>query len=432
MNNYQYPLKNGRSDSSKNHFDVASDFINAIDPFVACANDCTAHFDAKKRRFSRLTFNISKSYVKNKLNEIRLYGSREADKLMERLTPQPKSSADVIIQNAIKINRGRIKRLLCEIASECDADAVSGFFVPFIYGGIVSCKSSTGETTLFVDFSPRNRDSGPNDLKKSILRASGAIFRAKHKGISVISVRGSRDEIFSAEMCRAYADSPEQAFILVERCGSVTVESGDIAYDKGITDRLRQLKNIFVLIESDGGGSCGLEGSNLKNAMESNKKDVSFQSLAVAKLKALKCYKILSGLIETEGGSCRKGECSNLYSSDRIECLIFNDSLSITEFLSQNGVDIPSFMKKISFDEYKSADPSYKRNMAYAQKRNGREAVVDGLPIGELTDLVKKMSDKTGALLDKKAVLPNLFEILTVIQYISSGGRHRNLTIERI
>ncbi len=413
-------------------------FLNEIKPIVAEIRSLGGYSDPKKRRFSRLTFNVAKSYVKNKLNEIRLYGSREADKLIDRFISTPKDPYSAAIFKEIALRRSYIKRLLCDLASKCDGDAIAGFCVPFVYGGIVSSKGFAGETTKIIEFKQKNGDMDSNGLKRRVLSASNSIFRAKNNGLSVMVIRGCAREIYSPEMCRAYSDSPEQAFILIESCEEAWIEHGMATYEREVIERLRGIKNVFILIEYKKKGKRAQNGEHTwekTSGYEAAEKygGATYQGLAIAKLKALRCYKILTGLLIVDGSS---EECSSeLRECGENVCPIFDKTLSVAEFINQNGVNIADLIKEFNakaelIKGKRRGGSFYGREGNTSSARRGASDVED--ISYEFSDHLRDLLGKISLYSDKNLIFPDIYEILTVIQYISSLGRCEKTSIDKI
>ncbi len=436
MDNYGFLLNNEYTRGSDDYSLVACGVADEIKPIITKLMELRLYPDSKKRRFSRLTFNISKSYVKNKLNEIRLYGSREADKLIDRFTAPSNDPLKSIVVGEINRRRTNIKRLLCNLATEQDGERLACFFVPFIYGGIVSLRNAMGESTRFIDFETTSGNIEPDLLKKAILKASGAIFRAKNNGISIIIVRGRQNEIFSPELCRAYADSPEQAFILIERCADREICGGAAAYSRDVMERLHYAKNVFVLVEQGSEAEnhakedknvthSGYEG---KNEAES---ELLRRELAIAKVKALKCYKILSGVLLTDGYNTGVGKDGCSCGVNEAVYPIFDGSLGIVDFLRRYGVDISNITTRIGakveeMGQYRAKGNTFVRGSAI------KKGTAEDINISALSAELRAIIEKMTVFSDKSIVYPNIIEILTLIQYISGGGRVNKIKFDRI
>ncbi len=211
-------------------------------------------FLKKRKRYSQFKQNFAKNYVVSRLKEIKLYGSRKAEELIENLC---KNDENGFLTDQMRKNKQFFVGLMCDIAQKYDPASVAGFFVPMIYGGVISAKNLTGEFVGMI-----------KNGELSQFAVYSALNRLRSRGISVVVIRGVAEDLFSSQMCRIYNENGDISFILIEESSKREVSYGESMYGREILSRFSSLKNIFVLAD---GGEAGRDILPRVRALESYK-----------------------------------------------------------------------------------------------------------------------------------------------------------------
>ena len=328
-----------------------------------------------RKRYGKLTENVIRSYISSRLRDIRLKGRAEADKVIEKMIFDKKRDIPSDFLEFIEKNRAVWGQFLYDTASRYDADALVGFFVPLIYGGILSRKNPMGEMLGAVRF---ESESGNTSLNEQIFRASGAIGEYKRRGITAIVVEGEANAIYSERLLSIYLSSPNEVFIIIEReVDSLGVEKrtfspGDAAYKRGVLNALSRSKNVFVVLDAN-----------------------DDEARIRGKSGALSSYGILHGF---RSGSAMKKEEGYLLRSATIKkgsaLAIFDGSLSLAD----------------SFGDFKLSRMSAENIIALAPK-----ALIDFLTSPSFP-----------------VYLGDLYELLCVLQFVISCGNLREILITTV
>ena len=324
-----------------------------------------------RKRYSRFNENIAKSYVLSKLREIKMKGRGEADRFVEKLISNRKSDMPRDMASFIGKNRSVWADFIYRTAARLDPETLARFFVPFVYGGIISRKNVSGETFGVIDFE-KSKENIPKNNR--IMNAIGKIEGFWRRGISVIIIEGVAEMIYSPEMLSLYARSPSEAYIIIERETSEknTLVSGKSAYDRVVLTKLGGAKNVLVLLSPNNvGGAVEVAASN---------------DWLTGKSRALSSYGILHGICdhidEKSCDRCKQGSVLSLFDSKISLDSVVGDSLDL------------------------------------AKRANG---VFDVLP-REVVEFL------TSPALPVR--LPDLYELLTVSQFIISGANIRQIRTE--
>lgn len=279
--------------------------VKQIEPMIKRLSDDPRSWWQTRKRYSKLNESLIKSYVVSKLRDVRAKGRAEADKFIEKLVSSKKNELPGEILEFISKNKSVWADFICKIASTQDIEALTGFFVPFIYGGISSRKNMTGELFGIVDFDENAAKTLQNER---IAKAIRALTDFKQRGISVILIEGCANDVYSKQMLSAYRGSPNEAFFIIEREENGKrgeLVSGQSAYDRFVLSELCAAKNVFVVLDPKESGSS--DGSALQ------------ESWAAGKSRALSSYGILHGIWGDFGGglgvSRTKGSCLALFDS---------------------------------------------------------------------------------------------------------------------
>lgn len=278
---------------SKSDYEAAAtnvaELLTRIESAIKVLSADPRNWWRNRKKYSRLSENIIKSYVLSKLRDVRMKGRAEADRFIEKQILGKKTDFSSEILSFMSKNRGIWADFIYKVAATQDIEALTGFFVPFIYGGLISRKNMTGEAFGVVEF-------GKNDSKipqsERIMNAIRAIDGLKRQGISVILIEGRPNTIYSRQMLSMYRGSPSEAFIIIEREekeDNAALESGKSTYDREILSELCAAKNVFILLDP-------------KNSEQTNSAS-SCDVRTVGKSRALLSYGILHGTWRDFGDS---------------------------------------------------------------------------------------------------------------------------------
>lgn len=280
-----------------------------IEPMIKSLSDNPRGWWQNRKKYSKLNESLVKSYVVSKMRDVKVKGRAEADKFIEKLIFGKKNELPGEILEFISKNKSVWSDFICKIASTQDIEALAGFFVPFIYGGISSRKNMTGELFGIIDFDENNTQTSQNER---IIKALRALTGFKQRGSSAILIEGCANDVYSKQMLSAYRGSPNEAFFIIEReenGKNGELVSGQSAYDRFVLSELCAAKNVFVVLDPRKSGSS--DGSALQ------------ESWAAGKSRALSSYGILHGIWGDFGGclsvSRAKGSCLAVF--DHKACL---------------------------------------------------------------------------------------------------------------
>ena len=230
--------------------------------------------------------------------------------------------------------------------------------------------------------------------------------------------------------------------MLIEICDNIRVGGGMAAYERGILERLKEVKNIFVLVEeskySDKNDAIG------SNTPQNNLGEMQIgmsRNTAAAKLNALKCYKIPCGAL-VEGGSEAGASAEYHRLKDIMLAPTFDNEMSVIDFFRSQGLDIGVLMEK-----YNTIVSVIKENMVKNASNDGRGRRYNvkrhmsgigavnsmlGSDSKQLSDLIGEFIGSLSLNFDKNIIFPNIYELLTVIQYLSSYGKRDKISISYI
>ena len=271
-----------------------------------------------RKRYGKLTEGLVRSYVSTRLRDIRLNGRGEADKAIEKLIFDKKREISGDILEFIKKNRAVWGQFLYDIASRFDTDALVGFFVPLIYGGVISRKNATGELLSAVRFDRQNENIRSDER---LFASSGAIGECKRRGNTVIIIEGGVEEVYSDRLLSLYLSSPNEAFIIIERENNKNdsgraFASGDASYKRETLVALGRAKNVFIVLSCEGkterirGKSGALSSYGIPHgfsvnasAMEKGRDNGLLQSVLSIKGGAVAVFDGGSSLIGAMGGT---------------------------------------------------------------------------------------------------------------------------------
>ena len=366
-----------------------------------------------RKRYSRLSENIAKGYVLSKLRDVRMRGRGEADKFIDKMIFGKKPEVPSEILAFMQKNRGVWADFIFKVAAALDPEALTGFFVPLVYGGVISRKNMSGEAFGIVEF-------GENDSKtpqsERIMRAIRAIDSFKRQGISIILIAGVANTIYSKQMLSMYRNSPNEAFIIVERESEkdgAMLESGKSAYDRTVLIELCAAKNVLVLLDS-------------KDSYQAN--GVSSRGARTAgKSRALSSYGILHGVwsnfadrssIIDDKSSQNYGKSGNLSAnsseiSGKGSCFITFDRGSTLKASVNGLLKIPKRTEE-AIKPMMSAENTIKLVTS-------TEDVIKLIP----RPVVDFLASPTLPIR-----LPDLYELIIISQFILTAGKIRNIRKE--
>lgn len=300
--------------------------IKQIEPMIKRLSGDPRGWWQTRKKYSKLNESLIKSYVVSKMRDVRTKGRAESDKFIEKLISGKKNEIPSEALRFIRENKSVWSDFICKITSTQDIEALAGFFVPFIYGGILSRKNMTGELFGIIDFDENNTQTSQNER---IIKAIQAITSLKQRGISVILVEGRASEIYSRQMLSIYRGSPNEAFFIIEREENGKkgeIISGQSVYDRFVLSELCAAKNVFVILDPKESDSSGGSASQ--------------ESWAAGKSRALSSYGILHGIWGDFGGglsvSRAKGSCLAVF--DHKACL--NSVLGVSFWIPECGDEI--------------------------------------------------------------------------------------------
>lgn len=203
-----------------------------------------------KKRYSKLNESLIRGYILSHLRDVRMGGRTEADKMMNKLISGKKVELSGETIELLTKNRNALTDFACSLVSRLDSEALTGFFVPFIYGGLFSYKNASGEIVGIVNFESggKKMTSGEGDFA-----ALNAVERLKRRGIGIIVVIGRPSDIYSMKMLSLYQQSRSECFIIIEEGTDEGVLSGDrreSLYGREVLIGLSRSKNVFLVLDS--------------------------------------------------------------------------------------------------------------------------------------------------------------------------------------
>lgn len=218
------------------------------------ARDCG--FDVQRlanqrKRHNKLSESFVRSYISSRLKDVRFGGRSEADKIIDKLIAGKRMELSEEIANIIAQNRAAWANFAYRIASTLDIEALTGFFVPFIYGGIITRKNATGEMVGVINIS---KNQAYTDKNARLFAITNEIERLRRRGVGIIVIFGESSEIYSDRMLSIYQGSRNECFLIVEKLegeaenGSETRES---LYGREVLSALCRAKNVFVVLGYD-------------------------------------------------------------------------------------------------------------------------------------------------------------------------------------
>ena len=204
-----------------------------------------------KKSYSRLTEGLIRRYIWTHLRDVRFGGLAEANKMMDKLISGKKLDLSPEVIDFLRKNRDSWTNFAYKLASTLDSDALIGFFVPFVYGGLLSRKNSVGETIGLINIESNIQKTYDN---KRFYAISDAINRFKRRGIGIIAVVGAPNEIYSPQMLSLYQNSKNECFIAIEREESsdpTRKSSVSGAYAREVLVGISRAKNVFIVLNDE-------------------------------------------------------------------------------------------------------------------------------------------------------------------------------------
>ena len=204
-----------------------------------------------RKRYSKLNEGIIRGYMASHLKDIQLRGRDEAKKTINKLISNKKGKVDPEIIDFVSQNIYSWTNFAYSVASMLDNDALIGFFVPFIYGGLLSYKNMTGEAIGIVNI---QENDGKLAKNARFSRIACAIAEIKGRGVGIIVVSGVPGDIYSAPLLNLYQSSQGECFIIIERNDS-SFETPNTAhksiYGREVLSALNRSKNVFIILDEE-------------------------------------------------------------------------------------------------------------------------------------------------------------------------------------
>ena len=202
-----------------------------------------------KKRYSKLNESLIRGYILSHLRDVRVGGRAEADKMMNKLISGKKVELSGETIKLLTKNRNALTDFACSLVSRLDSEALTGFFVPFIYGGLFSCRNVSGEIAGIVNFESGGRKITSDD---GDFAALNAVERLKRRGIGIIVVIGRPSDIYSMKMLSLYQRSRSECFIIIEKGageGNSSGERRESLYGREVLSGLCRSKNVFLVLD---------------------------------------------------------------------------------------------------------------------------------------------------------------------------------------
>ena len=385
--------------------------------------------DQKRKKYNRFTTNMVKSYVRTKAKEISLKGPVEAEKTIEKLVIGPSGEVENPILLEIIKNKGAWGEFLGNLAKKYDIERLANFFTELIYGIMISKRNERGEIAARVNINGKQGERG-------FIRAVKAIKEAKMRGIGVFFLEGSTEDIFSAELYGLYNEMSDCIFFLLERSES----DNDLKlYNDRTLNAIGGLNNIFVILELERGSAVNESGAKgMENIISDSQK-----TNILRKSRALEQKKILFGAVVRENGANLRRDPEkymlektiNGAESEKAEN-VKRDNICDAEYkdLLLNSSAIAVFEKERSFGNevavllrnalsgigYSLGDALREINSS-SKKRTGKgkNSRIFDIGFDFLPECMKKFIKEP----DFPLILPEMCDILNVIQFVISGGK---------
>ena len=360
----------------------------------------------KHKKYSKLTHSIMKGVVLSKIKDIRVKGTQRATQaLMDVIKISPNEADGVYKATGISISR--LGELIYRITKEYNLENLACFFGNLIYGGIIAPRNAYGIGVSMICFEDSNekRDASdifdqnyilPNAHARRISRAAGEIERFVSQGSGIVAICGELEYIFSKEMLFKYKNEPDIVFVLIETPKSpekTKITDGAAAYPSHLLGSIDKLDNIMVVISEAEPDLDELKrtGKLVYKEREGN------GAWRERKLRALASYGIL---------------CSELLSG----------ALEGAEKSSSFGTPLFSFRRDLSLQSAKLCD----RAASFLESNTWRVEGKGSVDFNAIKDILHTVPQELSELIrspDLPIKMPNLFELLSVLQYFSTFAR---------
>ena len=250
---------------------LAIENIEALNKLIAFSGSNPKISQKPRKRYSRLSESLVRTYLLSHLRDIRIGGRETADKMINKLILSKNQEISPKMLEFIIKNRSAWVEFIYKISASLDIDALVGFFVPFIYGGIVSRKNPAGEIFGILNIEQNGADLSQSGRFSAIL---SAIEDLRRRGASVIVVVGNDGDVYAPQMLSVYQASKNESFVIIEKeTAQRTASDGE--YKREALIALSRSKNVFVIVGSDTNGES---------------------SRILARSRALSSYGILHGI----------------------------------------------------------------------------------------------------------------------------------------
>ena len=363
----------------------------------------------KHKKYSRLTHSIMNNYILSKLKDIKIKGAQRAREALMDVMKMPMNAADELYKTT-GISMTAAGELIYRIAKGYNLENLTVFFTNMVYGGMISRRDIYGEVVGVICFEALGDDRASEtpdrnyiaETSQRVRRAAREIDRLIGQGSGIVVICGVREQLFASEMLYKYKSNADIAFILIESPNlseRIRVEDRAAAYPEHLLSSIDKLNNIMVILSD---AKLDLEGTRRSGRIKYTAVDGN-GAWREHKHRALESYGILHGeyRLNSDGG---EGRASGF------------------------GEPVFSFRRDLSLQSseiYAKADDFVKNNCRAPRGKGewGFKAINNAL--GALP------ADIAAIIRTPKLpmIMPDLFELLAILQYFATNGRLNSLTL---